>query len=85
MITNLSEKMRPVLHNNSLVVKVLQSGGDLEDAIIALHEANEVQFHRIIELAQIAPRKYKMKDGTVLVWRCPDDMIPETLTEGPQP
>ena len=76
MITNLSEKMRPVVHNNMIVHRILMDGGDLEDVVVALHEANKIQFHRIIALETIAPRKFTMPDGTVMVWHCPDKMIP---------
>ena len=76
MISNLTEKMRPILEQSWTVRRVLELGGDLEDVIIALHEVNEAQFHRIAFLESIAPKKHKVS-GKVVIWHCPDDLIPE--------
>lgn len=46
-----------------------------EAIIVLLVEQKIALFKRIIELEAIAPKAYRV-DGKLLVWRCPDDLIP---------
>lgn len=62
--------------NDPIVAAVLDSGGDSTDCVIALVEQKQELFKRIMELENIAPRKIKVGDQT-LIWRCPDSMVPD--------
>uniref|UniRef100_A0A6M3ILD6 Uncharacterized protein n=1 Tax=viral metagenome TaxID=1070528 RepID=A0A6M3ILD6_9ZZZZ len=57
----------------------------LEMIVIQLVKDKEQMVKRIIELEGIAPRKIRLSDGRVMVWRCPTDLVPDitvTLDRG---
>lgn len=58
------------------VYHLLKSGASLEEVIGALVADKERLVKRIMELESIAPRKVLLPDGRVMVWRCPDELIP---------
>ena len=47
---------------------------------LAVYYANRTIFleERVKQLEQIAPKKIKGPDGQTYVWRCPDELIPES-------
>ena len=55
-----------------------RAGRSLEGIIAQLVTEKESLRQRIMELDSIAPRKIKLEDGKVIVWRCPDHLIPES-------
>jgi hypothetical protein len=59
-----------------VVEHVLRSGGTLEDVVCALVNVHTELANRLVELDGLAPRKIKTPDGRVLIWRCPEDMVP---------
>jgi len=68
--------------HNPIVARVMQDGGSPEDCAVALAVANNQLISRLMVLEGIAPRKIKLPDGRVMVWRCPDHLIPATDTLG---
>lgn len=56
--------------------RIMQAGGTAEDCVVALYERIQIMTTRLMELDSIAPRAYKTADGTLLVWRCPDALVP---------
>jgi hypothetical protein len=67
-------------NNDVTVGLIIESGGSIEDVVVALVNEKERMFQRILELELIAPKKISSPDGRVLVWHCPDDLIPtETI------
>ena len=64
--------------NDATVAKMLRDRRTLETIIGKLSAEKEVYFKRIIELESIAPRRITLPDGRIMVWRCPDEFIPET-------
>jgi len=64
--------------NNQLVAQIMKAGGTAEDCAVALSVANDRLLDRVMLLEGIAPRRYKMPDGRVMVWHCPDNLVPET-------
>ena len=44
-------------------------------ATLALEKADFIK--RIVELEMITPRKIRMPDGSVMIYRVPDNLIPE--------
>ena len=59
-----------------VVEHVLRAGGTLEDVVCALVNIHTGLTNRLIELEGLAPRKIKMPDGRVLIWRCPEELVP---------
>jgi hypothetical protein len=72
-----SEAFKELRLQNGTVSNILASGGTVEDCALALAEINNRLIERILELEGIAPRKIKMPDGSVAVWHCPDEFIPQ--------
>ena len=59
------------------VHQMLAHGRSLEETIVALVCEKNRFTQRIMELESIAPRKIVLPDGRVVVWRCPDELVPE--------
>ena len=55
---------------------MIRHGCSLEETIVALVHEKSLLTQRIIKLESIAPRKIVLPDGRVMVWRCPDNLIP---------
>ena len=69
-----------LMDRNPTVRSCMLSGGTAEDCAVRLAADNE----RLIELLKkqlsIIPRKIRLPDGRVMIWRCPDELIPESET-----
>ena len=65
-----------VKNTDSTVAHLLRAGRTLEDIIVALAAEKEAAHKRVMELESIAPRKIKTPDGKVMIWRCPDELVP---------
>lgn len=72
-------------HNDATVAKGLKAGEGLETIIGYLAAEKEWMMKRLIALESIAPRKITLPDGRVMVWHCPDDLIPEAPNVRTQP
>lgn len=64
--------------SNSIVTQIMDAGGTAEDCVVALVGLNNELMGHIIKLEAIAPRRYRLQNGNVMVWHCPDEFIPET-------
>jgi hypothetical protein len=64
--------------HNPMVADIMQDGGTVEDCAVALAVCYDRLVDRLMTLEGIAPRRIRLPDGRVMVWRCPDHMIPET-------
>jgi hypothetical protein len=64
-------------YHNEVVRRVMLSGGTPEDCCIALAAVIDAQQAEIVRLLDIAPRKIRMQDGGVMIWRCPDEFVPD--------
>ena len=73
-----SKKLVEASHKSPIVNAVLRMGGGAEDCVRVLLEQNKALLGRLVQLESLCPRKYKLPDGRTLVWRCPDELIPET-------
>ena len=62
---------------NPIVERVMRAGGTAEDCVVALSERIEKLVDRLLTLEGIAPRRIKLPDGRVVIWHCPDHLIPE--------
>lgn len=60
---------------NDIVNHVTNNGGSAEDCAVALAESNDKLVARIIELEGIAPRRIRLPDGRVMIYRCPDEFV----------
>lgn len=63
---------------NPIVARIMKAGGTAEDCAVALAVEYDRLVDRVIALDSIAPRKLKLPDGRVLIWRCPDELVPES-------
>ena len=48
----------------------------LKEIVVTLAMQKEGLSKRVIELENIAPRAFSLADGRVMVWHCPDELIP---------
>jgi hypothetical protein len=64
--------------HNPIVAHIMRAGGAAEDCAVALAVHNDRLVDRLMTLEGIAPRRIKLPDGRVMVWHCPDHLIPET-------
>ena len=73
--------------HNPIVRHIMKAGGTAEDCAVALSVANdrlvdrvmllEGIVDRVMLLEGIAPRKIKLPDGRIMIWHCPDELVPE--------
>jgi hypothetical protein len=68
-----------VLQINNPIVANLMLHGTAEDCAVALAAVNEHLMARIAELESIVPRKVRLSDGSIVLWRCPDEFVPEPV------
>jgi len=62
--------------NNPTVHGGLRAGLSVEDIVVQLVNIQETLVENIKELKAIAPQKFRLSDGTVKIWRCPDRLVP---------
>lgn len=60
-----------------LVYRLVRQGASLSDIIVALVEDRQRLLDDVVHLRGIAPRRFTATDGTVMIYRCPDELIPE--------
>lgn len=72
MITSLTQAK----NTDATVHRILSLGGTQADCVVALVNEKEALAKRIMELDAIAPKKIKLDDGRVMIWHCPDDLVP---------
>jgi hypothetical protein len=63
-------------HTDATVRRILAAAGTEADCVVALVNEKEALVKRLMELESIAPRKIKLPNGTVMIWRCPDHLVP---------
>ena len=76
----MNTKFEELTRKNQLVAAVMNSGGTAEDCAVALVEVNDRLKKHLMQLSSITPRRITNPDGTVMVWRCPEDLIPEDMS-----
>jgi hypothetical protein len=64
------------MNNDPTVHRILSIGGTHADCVVALTNEKNALVQKLCELESIAPKKIEMSDGSVLVWHCPNDLIP---------
>lgn len=64
--------------HNPIVAQIMRAGGTAEDCAVALSVQNNRLVDRVTLLEGVVPRKIRLPDGRVMVWRCPDNLVPET-------
>lgn len=62
--------------NNYLVHTMTRNGASLSEIIVALVNHISSQNKTISDFMAICPRRIKLDDGRVMVWHCPDDLVP---------
>jgi hypothetical protein len=68
----------PFLHNS-----IYHHGSHMELVISQLSMMCADLQKDIIRLQSIAPRKYRLPDGRVVVWHCPDEFLEEEKLDAP--
>lgn len=78
MTPELQRKWIETLANDWTACAMVRSGCSIEEIVVQLASQKRYLQEEIKKLSSIAPRKYRMPNGNVVVWHCPDDQIPET-------
>lgn len=65
------------LHDDPAVYQLTKGGVPLRELVAFLVKQKQELFDQIVALQGIAPKKVKDKDGNEMIWRCPDELIPE--------
>lgn len=63
--------------NDAVVNRMLHMNMPLEAIILQLTKDKKAFVDHIVKLENIRPRVIKLPDGRKMVWRCPDEYIPE--------
>lgn len=63
--------------NDPIVHGVATGRFPAESALLAMANRHKAMTDLMAELILIAPKKVRMPDGSIAIWRCPDEMIPE--------
>lgn len=58
----------------------MASVATLRRMVVTLWREKERLFGEVSKLSAIAPRKITLPDGKVMVWHCPDHLIPDSAT-----
>lgn len=69
--------LEQVRFTDPTVHEMMAHGRDLEEIIVALVIEKNNLMIQMMKLHLIAPRKITLPDGRVMVWRCPDELVPE--------
>lgn len=64
--------------HNPIVAQIMRAGGTAEDCVVALAAHNDRLMDRLMALERIVPRQIRLPNGRVMVWRCPNHLVPET-------
>ena len=60
------------------IVAAMLKAGETPDAIILILVKLKVQLLKDVEdLTLMAPKRVRMPDGSLRIWRCPEELIPE--------
>jgi len=73
----MNEAFQRLCQDNEIVRNIMSSGGTTEDCCVALNDAMQKLFSKAIDYMMIAPKKVRLPNGTVKIWHCPDELIPE--------
>lgn len=73
-----SQEWLQLVMKDARVQRAVRVGLDAEQIAIMLAKDNDKLVEQIMKLHAIAPRKIKLPDGSVRVWHCPHEHIPET-------
>jgi hypothetical protein len=76
------EVLNAAAHREPLAAMLYRSDAPV-DLVLAsilneLARLKKTTSSRILELENIAPKAYRMPNGSIMVWRCPDELIPIT-------
>lgn len=75
------QKFKELLLKDNLINKMYMRGASEKQMVIALASVVENLSKINLALSQITPRKMKGPDGSVVIWRCPDALVPDSLDE----
>jgi hypothetical protein len=75
-VQNECKTLTDAYNNNYLVHTMARNGASLSEIIVALVNHISSQNKTISDLMAICPRRIKLDDGKVMIWHCPDDLVP---------
>lgn len=75
-----NEELSWAANTDPTVYRMLEACYSLEQIISNLVKQKQEMFETIRNLDSLCPKKYKLPDGTIMVWHCPNHLIPETDT-----
>lgn len=62
--------------NDSTVQKCCYENLPYEEIIVILANQKAMLTEQLLRLESIAPRKFQLADGKVMIWHCPDHLVP---------
>jgi hypothetical protein len=63
--------------SDATVYAVLRSGGSIHECVVALANEKEELIKKVMSLELIAPKKLRFPDGSILIYRAPESVIPD--------
>ena len=70
--------LQKAIRTDATVHRMIQNGESSLEAVIAqLVDDKKALEKRLMELEMIAPRKIRLPDGRVMIYSCPDELVPE--------
>lgn len=67
-----------LLSRDPVLYHLERSGCSFLDMMEELTDYRQKLLIKVLEMDAICPRKYRLPDGTVKVWHCPEELIPLT-------
>lgn len=71
------EKLHQAALKSPIVHDLLLDGVSAEGCVLQLVQHNDQLMTRLIELERLCPFKLRLPDGRTMMWRCPEELVPE--------
>lgn len=71
-----NEALQRAFLNDPTVNHAVRSGEPFASIVARLSDEKTALQKMLVKIQAIAPKKTRMPDGKVLVWRCPDHLVP---------
>jgi hypothetical protein len=63
--------------NDATVYQILRNGGTLEQCVVTLANQKCELVKKVCDLELIAPKKIRLSDGSVRIYRAPEHLLPD--------
>lgn len=73
----LYESLEHVKFNDPTAYAILVQNGSLETLVVALANEKKLLQKQVCDLSLLVPRKIRMADGSIYIYRAPEHLIPD--------